>query len=344
MHGGYEIIAIDDGYDFTKVRSRAGELLIPTAFSLTPTYKKAVIGDSENVESVYDINGKRVAVGPKVVGMDSRFEEYPYSEENLAVAMDALRRVAAPGAPVHIVTGLPFNRYYLPNGQENPLVPDRKTKAWSRPIQLIDAEVALPRIAGVHVIAEGVAAWFDYVLTDDGEMIPQRMSEFTAVVDIGGRTTDIAVFQDDQLNPHLSGTHNHGMLDVKSAIGSKLEELFPGTEFDRSRIDHALKTNEVKLGGGRTVNVSTVVTESRAVLFEGIERYMRSKIGNHMPLIDRVIFVGGGAKALNFELTHTEVQKRFNNPVIHPFAQFANARGMLKYGYAHRRFASENAA
>ena len=54
---------------------------------------------------------------------------------------------------------------------------------------------------------------------------------------------------------------------------------------------------------------------------------MKSQFGNQLPLMKRVLFVGGGAQALHFEL-----KERFPQAVFATDAQMANARGMLKFG------------
>src|SRR5687768_12277871 len=114
------IVAIDDGYDCTKVvtRSNLVGVRIPTAFSLKPSNTASVMGTGENAETVYDVEGMKIAVGPHVKAEDTRFEGFPFHQANLAVALDAIRRVVEPGTPIQVVAGVPFNRYYLPSGDE----------------------------------------------------------------------------------------------------------------------------------------------------------------------------------------------------------------------------------
>lgn len=331
-----ELIAVDDGYDVTKTVSRTKSARIPTAFSLNPSTQVTVMGKGEDVENVYEIEGVRYAVGPNVVGRDTRFEDFPYHPANLAVAMDAIRRVVDPGTPVHVVAGVPLDRFYLPSGEINANVSKRKTSAWGRVVKSLRGP-ALPRIAKVSVIAEAVAAWFDFVINDKFVAHDHLINDFMAVVDIGGRTTDIAVFQEGNINMELSGTLDSGVLEVQKRVINILSGKFPGTKFPRSLLNDAVKFGKVQLGT-TSLDISTEVLNERRSLVSSIEIFMKTQFGNQLPLMKRVLFVGGGAHALQFEL-----RDRFPNAVFAIDPQMANARGMLKFGVTVAGFENERA-
>src|SRR5690606_17604219 len=113
-----ELVAVDDGYDFTKARTRTRSICIPTAYSLRPSRTVTVMGATANdAENVYEVEGARYAVGPNVAGQDTRFEDFPFSAANLAVAMDAIHRMGEPGARVQGRPGPPLNRSDPPSGR-----------------------------------------------------------------------------------------------------------------------------------------------------------------------------------------------------------------------------------
>lgn len=331
-----ELVAIDDGYDFTKVVTRFKDARIPTAYSLNPSTKVTVMGNREDIENVYEIEGVQYAVGPNVVGRDTRFEDFPYHPANLAVAMDAIRRVVEPGAAVHVIAGVPLNRFYLPSGEINTGVSNKKTLAWSRHVKSVRGP-ALPRIAKVSVIAEAVAAWFDFAIDDKFVARDHLINDFMAVVDIGGRTTDIAVFQDGDINMALSGTLDSGVLEVQKRVINILSAKYPGTKFPRSLLNDAVKFGKVTLGT-TSLDISSEVITERSSLVSSIEIFMKAQFGNQLPLMKRVLFVGGGAQALQFEL-----KDRFPNAVFANDPQMANARGMLKFGVTVAGFENERA-
>jgi plasmid segregation protein ParM len=292
------------------------------------------MGKGEDVENVYEIEGVRYAVGLNVVGRDTRFEDFPYHPANLAVAMDAIRRVVDPGTPVHVIAGMPLNRFYLPSGEINADVSKRKTLAWSRVVKSLRGP-ALPRIVKVSVIAEAVAAWFDFVLDDKYVVRDDVVNEFMAVVDIGGRTTDIAVFQDGNINMELSNTLDSGVLEVQKRVINILSTKYPGTKFPRSLLNETVKFGQAQLGT-TLLDVTKEVIAERRLLASSVEIFMRTQFGNQLPLMKRVLFVGGGAQALQFEL-----RERFQNAVFATDPQMANARGMLKYGVTVAGFADD---
>ena len=76
----------------------------------------------------------------------------------------------------------------------------------------------LPRIVSVDVVPEAVAAWFDFVIGRDLQLNSQRYAEYTAVVDNGGRTTDVAVVKDGEVDLRQSGTLDVGTLELGGVV------------------------------------------------------------------------------------------------------------------------------
>jgi len=323
-----EVVAVDDGYDFTKTLTRTKGARIPTSVSLTLSNMAKVMqdeGKAVETETVFEIDGIEYAVGPDVVAaMETRFDDFPYHPANLAVAMDAMRRVVAPGTPVHVVVGVPVSRYYL-NGEIDETVKTRKSVAWNKTVKMRNGPV-LPRICKVSVLSEAVAAWFDFVIDERFQERQHLINDFMAVVDIGGRTTDIAVFKNAMIDLDLSDTMDSGMLEVQKSIKKILSGKYRGSKFPRSLIIEAVNTGYVTLGNGR-LDISEDVIKERRRLVAKIEDFMISQLGSEMPFLKRVLFVGGGAHALQFDL-----KARFPNAFFAADPQMANARGMLKYG------------
>ena len=83
-------------------------------------------------------------------------------------------------------------------------------------------------IAFVDVIPEALAAWYDYVIVEEDEVIldEERLSVPIAIVDIGGRTTDYVVVKDQGIIHASSGSLQGGMLDVKQHVANGIQERF----------------------------------------------------------------------------------------------------------------------
>jgi hypothetical protein len=326
-----QLVAVDDGYDFTKVVARSSHARIPTTYCVNPGHKVAAMGTGKEPGNVYEIEGDRYGVDPNAPGCDTRFEEFPFHPANLAVAMDAIRRVVAPASAVHVIAGLPFNRFYLPTGQVNQSALSKKASAWSRLVRPING-APLPRIEKVSLIAESVAAWFDFVIDQNFQIRHDVVNDCMAVVDIGGRTTDITVFQNGQVSMEYSGTLDTGALEIQKKVSDALSVRFPGTKFPRSMLIDSVSLGKLPIGGGE-FDVSEEVLEGKRFLATNIELFMKTRFGSQMPLMTRVLFVGGGAHALYFEL-----KKRFPNAEFAKDGQMANARGMYKYGVSIANF------
>lgn len=324
---GPMLVAVDDGYDYIKVWTRERSDRIPTAVSLTTRTTANLLDRRDTRERVYEIDGASYAVGPDVLEpMDTRYEDFPFSPANLAVAMDAIRRVVPSPVMVHVVAGVPLNRYYDRNGDVRHSMVDRKSAAWLRTVRA-SSGAPLPVIAQVSLIAEAVAAWFDFVIDDAMQERSDLVDDYMAVVDIGGRTTDVAVFENGDLDMRQSGTLDHGVLDVSSEVSRVLEDRYTGMrQFPWSVVEPAIRTGQALIGSA-TVDVSAEVASQKRVLVERVAQFMQSRFGNNAPLIKRVLFVGGGSSTLEPEL-----RRMFPSAVFARDPQLANARGMYKYG------------
>lgn len=119
------IVAIDDGYHSCKVVTRDRQKCLPTAVTRASRLTaRAMSGPSVSNERCYEIEGSVYAVGSNVLDpIHTRFAEFPYSAANLAVAVDALRHVLAPGAEAHVVTDVcPSTGFTLQTGRsETPI-------------------------------------------------------------------------------------------------------------------------------------------------------------------------------------------------------------------------------
>lgn len=327
MHNiGPMMVAVDDGYEFTKACSRDRADRIATAVSNTASRTAKVLDRPLDRDSVYSVDGVQYTVGEHVEEpMDTRFDGFPYSAANLAVAMDAIRRVVPSSAKVHVITGLPLNRFYDANGEVRQDISDRKAQAWCRPVQS-PRGTYLPAITQVSVIAEAVAAWFNYVFDDQMHERTDVIDDCMAVVDIGGRTTDLAVFKHSQLDMTTSSTLDHGMLDVSADVARVLEDSCPGATFSRDFINNAIRTGIVSVGADQH-DLRPVVTQARRVLVDKIYQFTESRLRKTKYMLKRILFVGGGASALAQDL-------RIKYPAAEFAAdpQMANVQGMLKYG------------
>lgn len=318
-------VGIDDGYAYTKIALADGRLCaIPS---------RACIGQSsvtwihQAMQRVfeYETDGTTYSVG-MVDGAPTRFEGYPVSGLNRVIVQHALQDMGLSGQTVHAVSGLPVNAFYRSNGELRKKAIQKKQDSLKQSV-LVRSD-ALPAGISFHeVIPEALAAWYDYVIVEQGGeavLDTDRMSVPVAIVDIGGRTTDYVVVKDQGIIHGSSGSLQCGMLDVKQKVADGIQERFDLERISEQRVAHALETNSVRLHG-EDYDVARLVDSAKKEVVERLLVETRRQLGMGIEL-DRIVFVGGGAVVLLEHITNW-----FPHQIIAEHPSFANARGMLKY-------------
>lgn len=272
--------------------------------------------------------------GPYVTGNidvaePTNFNDYPFSAMNRVLVHHALLSAGlTKGNDVKICTGLPLKRYFL-GTTENSKIIERKEKSLLKKDIVSLQKDLLPNITEHTVFAEGLTAWLDHVSTFDQKKkavsIDKDLSKTPiAIIDIGGRTTDIAVVKDFNLESNTSATIDAGMLDIFQAIRSVAYETFDEIQLHEDQLKEALTTNSVTLWG-KQHDVSEIVTEAKTIVASKIKSTAKQCLGSGGH-VHKVIFVGGSSAALRQQLDGWFVNQEFTNDPA-----FANARGMLKY-------------
>ena len=281
------------------------------------------ISGTEGVNvGMYETGGLEYTVGDHVEGEGTRFEDYPFSPLNRVVVHHLLRLMGLSGKQVKIGTGLPVATYFSgPSWAPAHQIIERKNASLLTEVRATSGDPCAS-ISSSHVFAEGVAAWIDHSVDVAGNVVVSP-TEPAAVVDIGGRTTDIVtILPGWRVDSKRSGTANIGVLDLMEAIRNEVNRKFE-TEVAWNRFDHSLVTNRVKLWN-QEQDIKEIVAASKQQVLGQIAREIQRQIGKGVDF-ETILFVGGGAKV--FE----DVQKNYRNAVMATDPDFANARGILKY-------------
>jgi plasmid segregation protein ParM len=232
-----------------------------------------------------------------------------------------------------MVSGLPVAAFYRNDGQRRQKAIQNKRdslKVSVKPVSLLgqSRKTSLQASVAFHeVIPEALAAWYDHVIVtlEDGVTLDaDRLSAPVAIVDIGGRTTDYVVVQDQGVVHGSSGSLTRGMLDVQTQVANGIQEQFDLDSLGEQRLAQAVETHCLRLHG-KDHDVSALVCAAKRELVERLYSETRRQLGLGAEL-DSILFVGGGSAALA-----TDIANWFPNQQIADHAAFANARGMLKY-------------
>ncbi len=318
-------IGLDDGYAYTKLALPSGRVFAVPSRARVGAAAVTSLRMQPSTVREYETDGCRYSAGA-VDGESTRFDDYPHSALNRVVVQHALQEAELDGSVLHVVSGLPVGAFYHPDGARRTDRIARKVANLAEVVQPTDGRLAAG-IAFHEVIPEALAAWYDHVVTETPDGVraeTDRMGLPIGVIDIGGRTTDYVVVENQSVIHRSSGSLECGLLDVQQHLLEGLQVRFNLERLSERIVEEAMRQRTVRLFG-RTHDVSDLLERPLREVVERIYSETRRQLGQGAEL-ERVLFVGGGAAALAEPIRHW-----FPNQVIAPMPAFANARGMLKY-------------
>ena len=141
--------------------------------------------------------------------------------------------------PVRLIAGLPVADFFLDGGLDKEKIDAKKRNLAKGVSSASSSKVAT--LDEIRIGCQAIAAFVDYLLDDDlnERDVPKKS---VAVVDIGGRTTDIAVVKGGtSFDESKSGTTNLGVLDVYELVSRSIRTKF-GTrdKYPLAVLDHAV--------------------------------------------------------------------------------------------------------
>ncbi|MCP4199543.1 MAG: ParM/StbA family protein, partial [Proteobacteria bacterium] len=190
-------VGIDDGYAYTKIALPDGRVhAIPSRARIGQSGVTWIHQAQQRVFE-YETEGSIYSVGD-VDGAPTQFEGYPVSGLNRVIVQHALQDIGLSGRTVHVVSGLPVSAFYQKNGEQRSESIKKKQDSLKQSVHPL-ADMLSAGISFHEVIPEALAAWYDYVIVEEGDgttLDADRLSVPVAIVDIGGRTTDYVMVKD----------------------------------------------------------------------------------------------------------------------------------------------------
>ncbi|MGB5564215.1 MAG: ParM/StbA family protein, partial [Sedimenticolaceae bacterium] len=273
----------------------------------------------------YETEDQSFAVG-EVESEPTCFDAYPFSGLNRVIVQHGLQKAGLAGHSVHAVSGLPVGSFYLKDGSRREETLTKKRDSLKRAVRPIDGR--LPAAFAFHeVIPEALAAWYDHVITESGngvQLESERLHAPVAVVDIGGRTTDYVVVENQAVLHGSSGSLRCGLLDVKREVAEGIRGRFDMEVVSDRSVEEAVQRGAVRLFG-KDHDVSDLVNTAQRQIVERLHAETQRQLGRGAEL-ERILFVGGGTVAFA-----AQIRDWFPNQAVADHPAFANARGMLKY-------------
>jgi plasmid segregation protein ParM len=321
------LVAIDDGYAQTKVYGERPDGTIGK-YHMRSSVRPGRYGvgsiSGDGFMGLYDTEEGPFTASEDVEAESTQFDNFHTSTMNRVLVNHGLVGAGYGGREVDIITGLPVADFFGPDGAKDENKIALKKANLQKPVQLASGTDKVAILKNITVGCQAVAAYIDYALDDDLNEI-RDVDGAVAIVDIGGRTTDIAtVIGGSRIDHARSGTANIGVLDVYKAVkqGIWAQEKIRD-DFPINVIDKAVREGFIKLYGQKqdvSKIVADVVAEYQAKLAREIER--RISTGAAM---NAVVFVGGGSALFK------DIADTFRNGHMSDDPEFANARGLYKY-------------
>lgn len=329
-------VAVDDGYAQVKAcmclpgAEEIAETIVPTFVAPHDDGMMALgLGGEDKTDGWYETENQRFMCGSNVNGEEVRFDNYHTSAWNRVAIHHVLHTLGLAGKKVHVTVGLPIGDYFI-KGKVNASLLEKKTKSLMVPVQPLD-DTEPVEIVGVTINPQGISAYIDYTFGADGRIL-QKPEGQIAIVDIGGRTLDVAVInQQMHIDFARSGTEDVGVLNLRESLAEKICDDINAKRLPLPAAEIALRTGSVRLHGK-----PRDYQEVRQALVESVGKrliFSIDKIIGENADIETILFVGGGAVVFEHLATHYQQGTSVKNP------ELANARGMLKRAMASAKAA-----
>ncbi len=330
-------IGIDDGHYSIKLCTMDGKTCtIPSRVVNREELCYSTVEKQMAIE--YEVNGDLYTVIPEHQKgiedvIDTRTNNYPFSCANQALVLHVLNKMGFNAQEVSIVTGLPLEFYYK-DGLKNEVVVQKKiNNLLNINLKCVDSSILNPIIKNHTVISEAVATlydvMYDFDLNPKQKMLDIVDSAPVAIIDIGGRTIDIASIREggETLYHKYSGTKEYGALTLIDEV-AKLVKSECGVDISAhiQLIEQIIKTG-IYCKAGKNIDLGDKVKQIKDRFAQRIiTKIIPDILGTHKNNVQMVLFTGGGSLLIKDHLLNLE----HDNVVLVDDPQFSNARGMAK--------------
>lgn len=283
--------------------------------------------------------------------IDTRDPDFALSSANRALVYHGLNRcveegIIPEGIDVNMISGLPVDRFYSSDGKPDSEFIDKKAKSLTMPISN-KGGAYLPTVAKHLVISEAVASYFDALYDFEGNENEDFKLDSEdapiAVVDVGGKTLDVAVVREggNGLYFSRSGTTDAGVLyfyrSLNEAIIKHFQKMYPDAQlepFSNKDLDSIVKSGSARCYTRH--DVSNIVNKELDDFASRVRSFIQPKIGDGARF-GRILFVGGGANLLHDRLPLVfpnvplaAISAKTPTDDLNESSTFSNARGMYK--------------
>lgn len=186
-------------------------------------------------------------------------------------------------------------------------------------------------VNNVKVVSQGEGAFYDFILNNNGEIIPERATiagGLVIVCDVGFRTTDIVTMENGRYIEPLSDQFNKGVNQIHQEILRLIMERY-AIKKELKDIDQIVRDGNF-YHNMKEYDVRQIIADAAQPFAEDIVESLHTTSNDQLGGANHVIFTGGGS-----EIIYKHVQpllKGIVNISIMEDSEFCNAQGYYKYG------------
>lgn len=332
------IVAVDDGFARTKVCTlRNGyDMLRGTAVprvrefgTVIASGSTGLVNFSGGVSNAWEADGQTFSVSDRIAGDSTTFEGFHWSPMNRVLINHYLAVCGYSDKDVEVLqVGLPINLFYDNDGSLSRNI-EKKINNLRQPVTPLGNTLRPPRsIKKIEVIAQGMVAYLDLTMGWNLRQIVEGAGR-VVVIDIGGRTTDIASVVGSatggtRFDRKTSGSLDIGVLEVHKLVNTKIRSEFNlNVDLTSSQLDDLISSGNLRVRG--VVQDVTQVIEGAIDQVQGrLVREIHAAVPG-IDLADKVMLVGGGANLF------TGLTTIFPGSIVTDTPQWSNVRGMWKF-------------
>lgn len=170
----------------------------------------------------------------------------------------------------------------------------------------------------VVILPQGAGAYIEYISTGKDGSISD------AVVDIGKRTVDCAMFKNTQFISSESRSFNRGVDDFHKRCATAIAKEF-SIELNIQDIERAIEDEHIFLDG-KEISISRMLNVLKADYTELLYNSMKEAWGDQLRTIKKFIFIGGGAEILKENLKAIDARA-----IVPRYPALANVKGYITY-------------
>lgn len=320
--------------DLVGVATKLGSRVIASRVAQGANQTGNVLG--EELRNSYAVDGLNFTVDSELRNETTQNSTYHFSPVQCVLNQHIMQLLKVdPNAELSVVSGMPIAMYYKNNAINEENVQRKINTLLSTEVKpLYQGEMIRPQT--VQIKAEGVGAYLDTIIDEQGRMDMTSSKKRVAIIDIGGRTVDITVLSRISIVDYArTGSATIGVLDVLNEIRKELASRGIEEPYDY-RLEQMLHTRQYTYKGKEleTDEVLEILDKAIKTVSYRLNNYIISLLGDAGD-VDEILIVGGGGAVFGYDLVNLFGEHRtkvIENP------QFANANGFAKYQlYSLRR-------